>query len=248
MKSYKENFAVKWHEIDTNKILRPIAFMNMAQECANVHSAALNFGYDELIALDEVWVLSRIKIIYDQPPVWGDKVSMETWHKGQQGLFWIRDFLLQNDAGETIGRATSSWVIMNIKTRHIERCTIFEKSPDVIDMSLNINAIDKPCDKIIPLKNLELARVHDVKYSEIDFNMHVNNAKYIEWVIDSLEHSFVKENILKEIQVNFISEARLGDKVYIYMAQEIDSNNNTNIYFEGKKDDKIIFQALATYK
>lgn len=242
MKIYKENFVVKWHEIDGGMELKPYAFMNMAQEVANVHSSMLKFGYKELIALNEVWVLSRIKIQYLKAPKWGEKVNMETWHKGKSGLFWLRDFLLCNQAGEEVAVATSSWVIMNINTRRIERNTIFDKSPDIIDFSCNRNVIDLPCDKIASVSDLEFVRDHTVMYSDIDFNLHANNAKYIEWIMDSISLDYYKKYKFNELQINYISEAKFGDIIKISKHETPLAGGGLKIYYQGSRDEALIFQ------
>lgn len=248
MKTYKENFAVKWHEIDCDMNLRPYSFMNMAQETANVHSAMLKFGYKELIALNQTWVLSRIKIQYLRPPKWGDKVSMETWHKGKQGLFWLRDFEVRGEQGELMAVATSSWVIMNLQTRRIERKTIFETSSDVVDLAHNVDAVAEPCDKIVPFPELEFEREHHVTYSDIDFNLHANNAKYIQWLMDGISLEFLKEHTFKEVQVNYISEAKFGDKIALYKKEQVGPDGEVQIYYEGSRDGAPIFQGLLKFE
>lgn len=247
MKSYKENFVVKWHEIDGAQELRPYAFMNMAQEVANVHSAMLKFGYKELIALNEVWILSRIKIQYMNAPKWGENVSMETWHKGKSGLFWLRDFVLYDQTGAEIAVATSSWVIMNINTRRIERKTIFDLSNDIIDLAYNRDVIAEPCDKIIAPSNLLFVREHDVMYSDLDFNFHANNAKYIEWVMDSIPLDYFEKYKFKELQINYISEAKLGDKIKISKHETVLADGGLLIYYEGEREGTTIFQGHLVF-
>lgn len=247
MKTYQEDFAVKWHEIDCDMTLRPYSFMNMAQETANVHSAMLKFGYKELIALNQIWVLSRIKIQYIHPPKWGDKVSMETWHKGKHGLFWLRDFVLYGAGGAVDAVATSSWVIMNTQTRRIERKTVFDLSPDVIDLACERNAIEEPCDKIIPFPGIAFEREHTVMYSDIDFNMHANNAKYIQWIMDGISIEFLKTHRLREIQVNYITEAKFGDKIRISKKEEQAPDGSVAVYYEGERDGTLVFQGLLKF-
>ena len=141
MKSYSIDFIVKWHEIDLHRRLRPFCFMNVAQELANVHASNLRFGYEELIAVDQVWVLSRFKARFLHYPKWQDRVSARTWHKGRQGIFGLRDFALYDQNGNDAIVATSSWVIINTRTRRIERNNIFNISEEAQSMALQQDAI-----------------------------------------------------------------------------------------------------------
>ena len=54
---------------------------------------------------------------------------------------------------------------------------------------------------------------HCVKYSDLDYNGHVNNVKYTAWVLDSLPQDLVCGHFLREVSINFNKEARRGDTV-----------------------------------
>ncbi len=54
-----------------------------------------------------------------------------------------------------------------------------------------------------------------VRYSDIDLYRHVNNARYIQWIMDgySLEmHTDFEPGVF---EINFVSEAKMGDEVVI---------------------------------
>ena len=44
-----------------------------------------------------------------------------TWHKGMQGLFFLRDYQIRDEAGEVLVNSTSSWVIMEKDQRRMLR-------------------------------------------------------------------------------------------------------------------------------
>lgn len=239
MNKYKETTTIKWHQINAAKELRYYSFMNLAQEIANDHACSLKFGYDELIDHNNIWVLSRVHIKYIKPPKWRDTVSIETWHKGKNGLFWTRDFKLSYPNGEVGILATSSWLIINTQTRRIERNTIFDNSSEALDSTCNEDAIAQPCEKISnPSDGLNFYREYKVQYSDIDFNLHANNAKYIEWVIDTLPAEILQRKKIKELKINYITEARFGDNIEIYA-----SDFENGIYFQGNRDKDILFTA-----
>ena len=154
MLTYKEDFILKTDQTDTRQNLRYFSFMCLAQEMANVHASILKFGYEELMAQNQVWVLSRAHIKFINPPKWRDKITIETWHKGKVGLFWNRDFALYSQSGELSVAATTAWVIMNTNTRRIERRTIFDTDPSVEEKSFKKDIIETPCDKISLPDNL----------------------------------------------------------------------------------------------
>ena len=221
-KIYREASTVKWHHGDIRQELKPYSFMNMMQEAAGKHANLMNFGYDALQESNQIWVLSRIKVRFEQFPKWGDNVTIETWHKGMQSLFGLRDFILHAEDGSNAVVATSSWLIMNAKTRRIERGNVFNSTSEILNDGNKTNAIETPCDRLKTQPDMEFVREHVVKYSDIDNLMHTNNAKYAEWITDSINFELIKTHRIKEFQINYNSETLLGDKIEIW-AKEIET-------------------------
>jgi len=46
-------------------------------------------------------------------------------------------------------------------------------------------------------------------------NQHVNNTRYVQWAMDSISFDFQKQLVLREVSVNFLSEARIGEHYFI---------------------------------
>ena len=112
MKVFRETFTVKSYETDMNAMLKPCSFMYHLQEMANMHAASLGFGYDDLIEKGILWVLSRIHVKFNRMPAWREEVTMETWHKGSEKLFGLRDYKMEDLAGNRLAEVTSSWLII----------------------------------------------------------------------------------------------------------------------------------------
>ncbi len=256
-RTYTEKNIVKWHHIDVRQELKPYAFMNMMQEIAGNHANRLNFGYDALQQSNQIWVLSRIKVRFEQYPKWGDNLELETWHKGMQSLFGLRDFVLHKEDGSKAVVATSSWLIMNARTRRIERSNVFNSSSEILNEGNMQNAIETPCDRLKSQPDMELVREHTVMYSDLDNLMHTNNAKYAEWIMDSIDFEFIKTHRIKEFQINYNAETKIGEKIEIYRKEietpeqirkenNLDSGSRT-FYFEGRKEGKSAFEGIYTF-
>ncbi|MEN6569702.1 MAG: acyl-ACP thioesterase domain-containing protein [Rikenellaceae bacterium] len=232
MKIYSEKYLVKSYETDMNASLKLFTFMNYAQEIAGQHANLLGFGYDTLIKEGFVWVLSRMHIIFKDIPKWKDNITMYTWHKGGDRLFWYRDFVVNNEDEEAVIKATSSWVIINIETRKMHKIELLGH-PDTIHLK---DAITEHAEKIITPHEMEYVHTKKVSYSDVDINKHTNNAKYVEWAIDSLDPEFYSSIQVSDMIINFNLETRLNDQVEIYR-----HISNNNVIIEGKKEKNSIF-------
>jgi acyl-ACP thioesterase len=205
--------------------------MNLAQEAAGQHAVHLGFGYDDLIKTNTAWILSRMHIQFVDIPKWRDEVTLTTWHKGLDRLFYLRDFILTDAEGNPKVKATTSWLVLNLETRRLVR------DPELMeDGTVNHeDVIETPADKVQMPKDVEpvLALEHVVAYSDVDMNAHANNAMYMQWAMDAVEYDLASSRPVKELTINFNHETKAGDKVLIYRTT-IEKEDGIHVYMEGK--------------
>jgi len=54
-------------------------------------------------------------------------------------------------------------------------------------------------------------------YSDIDFNGHVNNARYIQWIQDIIEPGTLETAKQIRLDINYLSEVRCGETIRLYI-------------------------------
>ena len=134
-----QDICVPCYDTDASFYLKPAAFMDMAQEIAYWAAQELGFGYDDLHVHHVAWVLSRMHFHFGNPPKWRDDVTLYTWHKGADGLFYLRDFFLQDADGNRLVTCTSSWVVIDERTRRLVR-------PEELQDKLSTGDVDDAID------------------------------------------------------------------------------------------------------
>ena len=238
MKKYIQNYTIPCYDTDASWRLKPTSFMNLAQEAAGQHAVHLGFGYDELIKTNTAWIISRMHIEFVDTPQWREQVTLTTWHKGLNRLFYLRDFIMTDAQGNPKVKATSSWLVLNLETRRLVR------DPELMeDGTVNAeDVIETPADKVQMPKDVEpvLALEHVVAYSDVDMNAHANNAMYMQWAMDAVEYDLAASHPLKELTINFNHETKAGDKVMIYRA-EVEKEDGIHVYVEGKVEETSSF-------
>ena len=211
-------FAVPCYDTDVAHYLKPGAFMDLAQEIANVSADSLGFGFDDLQRFGTAWILSRMRIEFLNMPCWKDLVELQTWHKGFDGPFYVRDFRMLDADGQPAVLATSSWLILDMNSRRLLRREHLEdKLP--LGTECPVSAIDEPCGKVtMPEGYLEEVAEHRVGYSDVDFVGHANNARYVVWAMDCLDYETVSTRRVRSLRINFNKEVCAGDTVEIFRA------------------------------
>ena len=236
----KYNVIKRIPSFDTDMLLRlrPASFLNYAQEAAGQHAIILGFGYDELIKTNTAWILSRMHIKFLDTPKWRDQVTLTTWHKGLNRLFYLRDFIMTDAQDNAIIKATTSWLVLNLETRRLVR------DPELMDEG-TVNAehvLETPADKVQMPKDIvpEMVMEHVVSYSDVDANAHANNAMYMQWAMDAVEYSMTSAHQVKELTINFNHETKAGDLVKIYRAV-VEKEDGVHVFVEGKVEETSSF-------
>lgn len=213
-----QHLTVPCFDTDTAHYLKPGAFMDMAQEIANVSADSLGFGFDDLERYGTAWVLSRFEAHFLQMPRWKDVVELQTWHKGFDGPFYVRDFRMLDADGRPAILATSSWLIIDVESRRLLRREHLEDRLP-LDTVCAENAIETPCGKVLmPGEGMEEIAEHKVSYSDVDFVGHTNNARYVVWAMDCLDYGLLASRRVRSLRINFNKETLPGEVVEIFRA------------------------------
>ena len=238
MLKYTQNFHIPCYNTDAAWRLKPAAFMDLAQEAAGLHAVELGFGYEELIKNNTAWILSRVNIKFVDTPMWRDDITLTTWHKGANRLFFLRDFIMTDKDGKERVKATTSWLVLNLETRRLVRDPMLMEEGTVCSE----NVIETPADKVQMPKDIPAERVmeHLVAYSDVDMNNHTNNAMYMQWAMDAVDYEIASAKAVKEVTVNFNRETKAGDVVAIYRAC-VEKEDGLHVYVEGKVEDASSF-------
>ena len=238
MNKFIQNFNIPSYNVDMSWRLKPASFMDLAQEAANQHANILGFGYDDLIASRTAWVLSRMHVEFTDTPKWREDMTLTTWHKGLNRLFFLRDFLITDKEGKPRVKATTSWLVINLDTRRLVR------DPQLLEDGTicSENVLETPADKVVMPKDAEVNLVmeHAVAYSDLDMNGHVNNAMYMQWAMNAVNYEISSEKPVKEFTINFNHEIKPQETVSIYKAI-VEKEDGRHVFVEGKVGEQSSF-------
>ena len=208
-KIWKDQYQVSWDDADMMGKAQLSAICNYLQLSAGNQAIDMGFGYDDVLAKNQVWVIVGLLLKMERYPGWRDMVFVETWPKGIDRLIAFRDFRIFDEQGRKIGAATSSWMILDIESRRPKPVDIVK---DKMHLALPENALDKNPHMIRDTGPLNERYVHTARYSEIDFNGHVNNTRYVDWAMDAFDIGRIHNEEVDTLLINFLAEARAGQQ------------------------------------
>jgi acyl-ACP thioesterase len=151
-------------------------------------------------------------IVRDQPK-WRDQLSIETWGKGIERLYALRDFKVSSSSGETLVSATSSWVILDRNTGRPQR---FDVKSDGFPWQPQKQEIETSLEKVPELQGGKQIANFQVYFSDIDVNRHVGSARYLQWIIDGHSQEQLETAAPTAIDLSYLTEAMPSDEVLVF--------------------------------
>ena len=213
---FRQNFSIRSYEIGADRTASVETLMNHLQETAlnHVQKAGLladGFGSTrEMWKRNLIWVVTKMQVVVERYPTWGDTVQVDTWvaASGKNGM--RRDWLVRDsNTGEILTRASSNWVMMNKETRRLS------KIPDEVRAEIGSYFVDSP--PIVDDDSRKLPKLDDTnadnmrtgltpKWSDLDVNQHVNNVKYVGWILESAPLPIFATHELSEMTLEYRRE------------------------------------------
>ena len=215
---WSETIQVRAYDCDFIDRWKPVSMLQTMQEIANTHANSLGYGFDEMTADNQAWVLSRIKVKFYKFPLNGETITIRTFPKGiQQKIFFTRDFLLTDSSNQVVVAASTAWLVIDFSAR---RMLLPSALKGDLPIPPGLTGIDDPIEKIfLPEKMDELWNVF-ASYSTLDVMGHVNNTRYVEWATDCFSSEHYQTHKLDWLQINYTNEVKPGEKVLLTRAQE----------------------------
>lgn len=236
---YRKKYQIEISDVDFNKQLKFSTLFSHFQDVASDAVDNLGIGIEDLETKYGVaWILIRMRVEVIRHPLWNEEITIETWPQEPKTLEFERDFLVYDKEGNIIIRAISTWIIFDIKTRRLKKSSVIHANyPEKITK----RAINCKLGKLNPYGDLQIAYKKMIGYSDIDFNGHLNNSKYIDFITDCFTFENHQMYRVKSLEVNFIHEALPGDFVTLY--KDISELNHHMIYIEGVNETENVFKA-----
>ncbi len=229
---YSNTYRLNFTQCYANGRLKYSELSNLLQLTASDHAEALGFGYQEMAANSQSWVLSRVRIEIERLPRFLEEITVKTWVQDFLGNRSVRNFEVYRNDKKIIG-VSSFWAVFNTKARKSENLAT-KIDPAIIRPEAS--STREPLKRVEAEEAYEEHHTYIPKLSDLDIVNHVNNVKYTDWCLDSLPADWVLRHPLRTIDINYLKELKLGEPVEIH--QRLD---DTALRFAIKRGDQTVF-------
>lgn len=238
----EQDYYMRALDVDIKGDWMPSAILVRMQEIAEDNATAVGFGRAQLVeSRGLAWILTRLHVQMDRYPKIAQTIRVSTWPTPPTKLTFLRQFAFHDMDGNCLGRASSQWVLFDIKERVMRRTKeIGENYP--VDPTLEIVLEDPK--KIYMPDDMAEAQTRMVRYSDVDMNKHMNNVKYADWICELFDTETLKTRSIKNLKINFVAEAFLDQDVKLYMGTKTDDAGH---YICGETEGKKVFDGYIEW-
>ena len=216
MNEYVEKkYQLRTLDFDRYLNVRPVAILDLFQDCAGVHTAVFKCDRAHIVEKGLFWVLVNVKFETISNPKPMQEVVVKTWPLRSAGVRYIRNFQVFSETGELLIKGTSCWTILDIVSRRVvPKAKVF---PDDMEY-LTENTFDEKLVKIDDFEPTKALKTVKTEFSDLDFNEHVNNAKYADLIVNAL---YCGGNLrVRSMQIDYHKEIRYNEDVMLLSKQE----------------------------
>ena len=238
---YTDEILIDAKDVDLADRMKVSSLVAYLQETAAHDVNQYGWGWYALGRLNICFVITRINIRMHSYPKVGDKLLLSSWMANKPKLIFERAYKATLEDGTPVLEAMTEWVLINTETRTVIKPVGLDL-PVVPDEAVGEHIFETDRCRIVfePQQTQKQIPV----YSDFDYNGHVNNAKYIEWVEDMLPAEEHKTRVISELEMKYEAEILPGSEVLIKSAADGDT-----YYYKGESTDgKNHFTAKIDYR
>lgn len=239
---WTEEFMVHASDTDFRSRGKLSFLLDIMQRAADSAVSSLGLSIDTMLNAGMGWMVITLDLELRRLPSPNELLNVRTWSKGNKGALWQRDYRILDSNAVELAAARSIWALVDMDKRKILRPSAL---PIAVEPYLEDSVGSLP-DKVVIPADLSLTEAYryQVRYSGLDNNGHLNNARYVDLCCDALTLEEWEELELTGLHITYAQEAQYGEEVSILRS----SRTEEGVYVRGQGEDKVFFEACLRFE
>ena len=209
MSVFTTQLRLRNKDVNLYRRLRTSRLFELMQEASIRHTEELGMGRSMTLDRGLLWMVTLQRAEISRMPEYDELITLESWPGATMHLLFPRYYRVLDEKGTPLLSASALWALVDQETR---RMIFPDRYGIVVEGEVTGNEIALPSPPR-RAKGEEIARFK-VPFSYVDLNGHMNNTRYFDLAEDRIPAA--AEGLpLRRIEVEYASEARLGDELLI---------------------------------
>ena len=219
--------------------LTPAGQLRLQQEIGELHMRTGGLGYQVLCDAGMAFLLTRTNSVVHRAPALNEEVALRTWHRGTRGAQFYRCYEFLDKAGEKLIESVTAFALVDVRDHRL-------LLPDAFEPYGLLTQPERRNDCPDPVKwkqpdDMKPAGDHVVRWSEVDWNGHLNNTIYANYLCDYLPGG-MKGKRLTGFSIAFVKEAVEGETLHMTAAER-----EGEAFVTGAHDRGVCFDARLSF-
>ncbi|MCB0585431.1 MAG: hypothetical protein KDD06_08920 [Phaeodactylibacter sp.] len=210
--AYQSHYEVRTYEIDSRRRMTIPAMVRLMQEAAMQNVIQLNLSVWDLKPQHISWVLMRKRLNIFQLPELGQRIEVVTYPAGFERLFTFRDYKVLNEQRELLAASSSTWLLMDTQSRRMAPIPKY-----IIELEDKMpppgECLPRPETRLPRFEQATATKNFEVNWHDLDFNEHLNNTLYIQWLLEPLPEAILENGRLQQLDISYRAECQWQDPV-----------------------------------
>ncbi|MGC5771652.1 acyl-[acyl-carrier-protein] thioesterase [Paenibacillus pabuli] len=236
---YKLHYRIGSADADYQSQCRPSAMLEYMQLAADRDLAGMGVTVAQMLEQGLGWMLLTTDVMIMRPARLEEEVSLQTWHKENKGVTWLRDYILTDPSGTHLAEARTAWALVDLKKRRVVRPSAL---PFEVKSYPDLSLGEPPVKVVVPSElNLQEHDRLTVQYSSTDSNGHMNNVRYADICCDALTLDELAAGVVR-LQISYHREIRMQEQMIVERSAVTDGA----VWVRGRlaaEHESIIFEA-----
>ncbi len=239
--AYEWETTVTSFEVDMFDRMKLSALMKRHQEIGELHLNEFGTTSEQMRREQNLsFIFTKVNVLVHRLPNSGENVVIRTWCSALKGVRFTRNYVVFDQNGRTLTETKAEVTVLDLATRKIVRPTEINGFSDFLYNDQLENNAEYPAKIKMSGENATVYTRH-VRFSDIDYNGHVNNTVYADMALDCLIPETLKTAI-KGFEINFVNEVLHDETLEISVTEE------EGYVFQGNVGDRVSFLARLRFE
>lgn len=206
-KMYSLKHRIPYYECDASGHLTFSTLISLLILSSEKQNRQLGVDEQRVLQFGGGWVIIDYEAHFSGTmPKENDQIVIDTSVLAYNKYFVVRSFIIKNAVGNQIGDVKGLFVYMDLQKRRLAKIPEEIMAPYEMGTQIRLPKVAKP-DRVT-IDNQWHGHQYRVRYFDIDYNGHVNNACYFDWMLDTLTPEFLKTHQISAMRMNYEHEVR----------------------------------------
>lgn len=236
---FTRDSEMTFYDCDTREKAKLSTIARLFIEAAGKEYTKRGISHRQFIERRQVFLVSRLSLRIFERPKMDEIVTVRTWERGTQAVYFVRDYDMLDASGRVLVCGSSYWLMVDPVTRRLLRPAAFT-AWEIPQGRPSSGAPE--CEKCLFSEDMPVVMERPVQYTDLDGNGHLYSGRYLDYATDALPAELMDKDV-SECVINYNKEARLSDTLSLRRATDEDGS----VRIWGKNGDENCFACRMTF-